>query len=154
MAAQKRYNHARTVGEDELERFCGEARKVLTTGDRGPHCTETVQQLHAFVKLNRRYAVLAEPEQGSSRLRLLCASLLRDLAPSRRINVEGIGIRFNVLGRCLPEAVQWLVGNAGLSETEIRLFTASFVAAVARNHPSLIRRSPVPQLNAYFLSAL
>lgn len=29
MAAQKRYNHARTVGEDELERFCGEARKVM-----------------------------------------------------------------------------------------------------------------------------
>ena len=52
------------------------------------------------------------------------------------------------------KAVQWLVGNAGLSETEIRLFTASFVAAVARNHPSLISRSPVPQLNAYFLSAL
>ena len=64
------------------------------------------------------------------------------------------GRRFDVLGSCLPEAVQWLVGNAGLSETQIRTAAASFVAAVARNHPKLIRKSPVPQLNAYFLSAL
>ena len=119
------------------------------------------------------YAILTEPEQGPVRLRLLCSSLLRTLAPSRNINIEGFdppvdrrhiplllpvllgqGVQFFMMAQCLPQVVQWLVANAGLSETSIRLAATSFIGAVARNHPNIMRTSRVSQLNAYLLSAL
>lgn len=114
---------ARLLQEPEFKDFCTKVLGILQSRDRGFECTNVLRRLFLLLVATRQRRslptqlvdelknVASEPEQGSKRLRLLCAAILREITPTSQLVIASLDPPIEQ--RCIPIILplSWVQGQ-------------------------------------------
>eukprot|EP00117_Sycon_ciliatum_P049570 scpid39477/ scgid4871/ AP-5 complex subunit zeta-1; Adapter-related protein complex 5 zeta subunit len=170
------FNQARALSDGELQEFCENLITQMKGHDRSNDFITMLRKFYVLVQATRKnlpiprqlidqlYMVLSEPEQGAARVRLLCAVILREIAPTALLEIRHFnppvetrqlpfilpvvlaqGARLGFLSQITPILVKLLAHSGADQETCQRILSS--LAVIACRHTVCLTEEHIAQIN-------